>query len=128
MLWKKLVLIFILAFVANSVWEYLHAPLYIHYRGDAITSLILFRAALFDAVFTTLLGAFFLTVPYFRQRLWLSIVIGIIFAVCLEIFALNTGRWAYTDYMPIIPLLDIGITPTAQLGIISYIIFKSVIR
>ena len=44
----------------------------------------------------------------------------IIFAIVLEKWALMTGRWAYTSAMPIIPILNIGLTPAVQLGMLGY--------
>ncbi|MDP2695825.1 MAG: hypothetical protein Q8O87_01070 [bacterium] len=125
---KKSARIFLLAFVANLIWENLHSLLYAHYRDGEITQFILLRATLFDAVFITLLGLFFLGVPYLRKNLWWSIVIGLAAAMLIEIYALSTGRWAYNDLMPIIPLLGIGLTPTIQLGLLSYFSYKLVIK
>jgi predicted small integral membrane protein len=125
---KKSALIFLLAFISNLIWENLHSLLYANYRGGEITQFILLRATLFDAVFITLLGLLFLGVPYLRKNLWLSIVIGLVAAILIEIYALNTGRWAYNDLMPIIPLLDTGLTPTIQLGLLSYFSYRMVIK
>ena len=123
---KKILLIFNLAFISNIIWENLHAFLYIHYQGQNITQLILLRAALFDATFITILSLPFIFLKYFKQRLWWSLVMGIIFAIILEYFALITNRWAYNDLMPIIPIIKTGLTPTLQLGLIAYIILQTV--
>ena len=97
---KKLVVIFIIAFLLNWVWENLHSILYLHYQGEAITQLVLLRASFFDAFFITLM------------------------AVLLEQWALATNRWAYSDQMPIIPWLEVGLTPAIQLGITAYLAYK----
>ena len=121
---KKLPLIFVLAFLLNLIWENFHSYLYVHYQGGVITQLILLRATLFDATVITLLAWPFIMIDYFKKRLWWSMVIGIIFAVILERFAIFTGRWAYNDLMPIIPLVKTGLTPTLQLGLITFGIYK----
>ncbi len=123
---KKLLLIFIYAFLLNWAWENLHSFLYMQYRGHEITQWVLLRATLFDAVFITALGALFAGVIYLRNRQWLAAVFGVIAAIGIEIYALYSGRWAYNSYMPIIPLLRVGLTPTVQLGILSYAIFRMV--
>src|SRR3989344_1469932 len=92
---KKLLIIFVLVFILNFIWEHLHSALYVHYKGAEITDLILFRAAIFDA--------------------------GFIFAVGVELYALQTSRWAYNSAMPIIPLLGFGLSPAVQLGVTSFI-------
>lgn len=123
---KKIPIIFNLAFLLNLIWENLHSYLYVHYQGGTITQLVLIRAALFDAIFITLLALIFIAVDYFNRRLWWSLIIGIVFAIILERWALDTGRWAYNDLMPIIPLLKTGLTPTLQLGLLSFSIYKLV--
>ena len=116
--------VFLPGFVLNVLWEFAHAGLYAHYRGGEITNLILLRAALFDAFFITMLGVLFFFVPWFRARLWLVFVAGILFATGLEWFALSTGRWEYTTAMPIIPFLHVGLTPTIQLGVTALVSLK----
>ncbi|MCF7835921.1 MAG: hypothetical protein K9M15_02250 [Candidatus Marinimicrobia bacterium] len=121
---KKVFILFFLGFVFNFVWENAHACLYVHYQGSVITQLILLRAALFDATFITIVGFIFLKFNWLKKRAWMAIIVGIVFAVFLEIFALKTGRWEYNNFMPIIPFINIGLTPTIQLGLLSFIILK----
>lgn len=123
---KKLFLIFILALFFNAIWENLHSLLYVHYRGSEITEFILLRAALWDASVITILAVIFFKIKYLKNRQWLVIIFGIVIAVLLEVYALNTGRWAYNDFMPIIPLLNVGLTPTIQLGLLAYLSFRFV--
>jgi hypothetical protein len=124
----KIILIFLLAFFSNFIWENSHSFLYAHYQNGAISQFVLLRAALFDAVFITLLGALFLKVKYLKDRQWLVLLIGIIAAVLIEWYALAADRWAYNALMPIIPVFNTGLTPTIQLGLLSYLIFKIVIK
>lgn len=123
---KKIFYIFIFAFIFNLVWENLHAILYFLPNGESITQYMLLRSTFFDAIFITLMGGLFLKVPYFKQRLSYSLLFGVIVAIAIELYALQTGRWAYNELMPIIPLLETGLTPTIQLGFISYIVYKFV--
>lgn len=128
---KKTFYIFLLSFFLNFIWENLHSVLYTGYQGGKITELILTRASLGDAVMITVLLLPFLSSPrhslrrrrvvvWFQKRSWLIFVLGIILAILIEWYAFNTGRWAYNAYMPIIPFLDIGLTPTIQLGLLGY--------
>jgi hypothetical protein len=117
---KKYLYIFIIAFALNLFWENAHAFLYIHYKGDAITEYVLFRAALFDAVIITLCAYLFLTIFALKNKLWIMSLVLVFFAIGLELWALKTGRWAYVGSMPLIPFLGIGLTPTVQLGLIGY--------
>src|SRR3989338_8107847 len=96
---KKIVVVFVFAFLLNFIWEHLHSVFYVSYKGGEITNFILLKAALFDA----------------------TVIALIIFAILLEKWALGTGRWVYTDAMPIIPFLRVGLTPVIQLGLLGYI-------
>ncbi len=121
---KKWILVFIFAFVFNLIWEFGHSFLYLSYKGGEITEFILVRAALTDAVI--ILGIIFLLrlIPVFVRRPWLIIIIGVIISIAIEWWALGSSRWIYKDIMPIVPILNTGLTPTIQLGLLSYIIYK----
>lgn len=118
------VYIFIVSFVTNLIWENAHAPLYTHHLNEKITESTLLVASLGDAVIITLFAILFSNFSFLKERIWLIIPVGIIIAIFIELYALGVNRWAYNEYMPIIPMLDIGVTPTIQLGLLGYIIFK----
>lgn len=125
---KRLPILFFLALFLNVLWEEAHSALYISYQGGEITNLILFRAAAFDAAVITLLACpFFLweSNSYSRSRSLTSATLFtgllILFAVFLEKWALGSGRWMYTDAMPLLPFLHVGLTPAIQLGITGYL-------
>lgn len=122
----KILLVFVLAFFLNLIWEVLHSFLYSHYQGGPITRIVLIKASLFDAIFITLIYVLFLKWRYFQKRIWLALLIGFVFAIILEIYALKTGRWAYNSLMPIVPIIGTGLTPTIQLGVLAYLTFKAV--
>lgn len=121
---KRLLLIFVLAFLLNAIWEHLHAGFYQNYQGGLITETVLTRAALFDASFITLVSWGFLIFSPLQKRLWLAFIVGLVFALGLELFALKTGRWAYNSLMPIIPIMKVGLSSTLQLGLINYFLLK----
>jgi len=53
---------------------------------------------------------------------------GLLVALTLEAWALHTGRWAYTNAMPLIPLIGLGLTPTVQLALTGYLTQKFVLK
>lgn len=116
---KKYFLLFILAFALNLAWEFGHSPLYAHYRGGEITSLVLMRAALADAVMISVLV--FLAEKITKSNTFFIAIGGFILAVAIELWALKTGRWAYDTQMPIIPVFGIGLTPAIQLAATGYL-------
>ena len=127
-MYRRLTIIFVLAFALDWLWENLHAPLYLNYKGGPVTEWILTRAAFWDAVIITALAIIFLCIEYFRKNLWWALVSGIAIAAAMEKWALATERWAYGPHMPIIPVLGTGLTPTIQLGLIAFCIFYFVLR
>jgi len=51
---------------------------------------------------------------------------GLVAAIAMEIWALNTGRWVYSSLMPIIPIIKTGLSPTIQLALTGLIAYKAV--
>jgi len=121
---KKLITIFFLAFVFNVIWENLHSFLYSNYMGGKITEYILIRASLFDALLITLILLPFLFLDRLKNKSWLIIIIGIIIAIFNEWYGLDTNRWAYNSFMPIIPIIKVGLSPTLQLGTLGFLTYK----
>lgn len=121
---KKALIIFVTAFILNGIWENLHSFLYDNYMGGKITESILLRATLADAIMITVIAFPFILISSFKKYDWLIVIVGIVIAINIEWYALATGRWAYNAYMPIIPLLSVGLTPAIQLGLFGYISFK----
>lgn len=120
---KKLLVVFSLSFFLNVVWENAQSFLYVNYIGGPITELILIRAALWDAVIIALICLPFLYIHVLKGINWLIIFIGVAVATVIELYALDTGRWAYNAYMPLISIIKIGLTPALQLGVLGYISF-----
>lgn len=88
--------------------------------GGKITEFILLKASIADAVIITIMSIPFLFIPSFRGKSWLIILIGILVSVFIELYALRTGRWEYNGYMPIIPIIGVGLTPAIQIGVLGY--------
>ena len=123
---KKLTSVFILSFIFNLIWEILHSALYLNYKGLEITGFILFRAAIFDAIVILLL--IFISQKLKINKSLFIVLVSLILAIGIEVWALQTGRWTYAPLMPIIPLIKTGLTPTIQLVITGYIVNKIFFR
>ncbi len=91
-----------------------------------ITELVLARASLVDSIIITLVCLPFFYLSFLEKKSWLIVVIGVIIAIGIELYALHTGRWSYNQYMPIIPFLSVGLTPTIQLGLLGYLSYRLV--
>ncbi len=123
---KAVFLIFVFSFFLNFIWENLHSYLYANYMAGKITEFILSRASLADAVIITILALPFVFFKEMSAKSWLIIVFGIFVSIIIELYALKTGRWEYNEYMPMVPLLAVGLTPTIQLGLLGYISYRLV--
>ena len=99
-------------------------PFYEHMPFTELSSwLLCFRASLGDGLITLviwIIGYFF-----YRSRSWffplkpakvlILLVAGAAIAIAIEVYALATNRWEYSRYMPVLPLLGVGIAPFVQL-------------
>lgn len=125
-MFQKSIIIFGLAFLLNWFWEIAHSVLYANNQGGAITSFILFRAALVDAVIILIL---ILIAEIFKLNKTLFIIGGgLLVAIVIEIWAMHTHRWTYNALMPIIPIIKTGLTPTIQLAVTGLIAFKLAVK
>lgn len=123
----------IFGFLLNFVWEIWQLPLFqsmnelTHFQ----VTLHCTRAALGDVVI--LLVAFWVIALTAKSRNWIThpktiqvagfIAVGVIITVIVETIAIDVlNRWQYTIAMPILPLLNIGITPILQWLVIPPII------
>ena len=118
-MFKKLFSVFLIAFALNLIWEFAHSVFYESYRGGEVTNFILVRAAVWDGVF---IAALVFSAMMFKANRTVFIVAGgLLLSGAIELWAQNTGRWVYAAAMPIIPVLNIGLTPAIQLALTGYI-------
>ncbi len=120
--------IFFLSFILNFIWENLHSYLYTGYMGGKITEIILLKASLVDALIITAISLPFIYFSLLKNKSWLIIFIGIVISILIELYALHTGRWSYNQYMPLIPLLSVGLTPTIQLGFLGFLSYGLTVK
>lgn len=136
---KKIIFIFGIGFILNLFWEFSHSLLYALDLSVTGHLLCCLRAAFGDAVYITLLYLIFLKLfkidlvnkIHLKQLLFWVVIIGFIVAYLIELHALSTGRWSYNDFMPLVPLFKVGLTPFIQLSItsvLSYAIVKRILK
>lgn len=58
-----------------------------------------------------------------RRRVWTPMIalagLGTALAVAIELHALGTGRWSYSELMPLVPLIGAGALPVVQLALVT---------
>ena len=129
---KFIFIVIILAFLLNFAWEVIQGPLYEGYVYDIQHIAFCALASVADTIMVLLLYLV-CALTYNKNPFWLKelaiprilivILVGGIGAVLTEMKHLNEGNWAYAESMPIIPIVDVGLSPVLQfmlLPILTY--------
>ena len=132
---ERLLLIFAVAVLANYPWELAQSPLYAGLGNLRAVLWHCFRAALGDGVLMLLIFA--AGALAFRQGDWfvrprargylVMLAAGLAIGIGVEWAGVHVAeRWAYTARMPIIPGVDIGVVPIAQMLVLPPLVFRIV--
>ncbi len=124
-------LIIAFSFLLNFAWEMLQMPLYEGMKLNMQTAMFCGVASVADALMVLLLYSAFAVVykdPFWVQhftpsRILLLVMVGATGAILAEMLHLSTGTWKYSQCMPIIPVMNVGVSPILQfiiLPILSY--------
>jgi hypothetical protein len=128
---RLILYIIIIGFLLNLIWENAQAPLYEGYESFWQHFMICFWASLVDvAVILLIYGLFaiwykdFFWITYMNWKIGtLLITAGGIIAVGFEYWAFESGTWAYTENMPIVPVLMTGLSPLLQMMLLPLLTF-----
>lgn len=131
-LFKRYILtVFLFAFLFNTAWEILQIPLYkeVVYSLNHILFCVL--ASVADAIMVLLFYFGFSLI--YKNPLWIRkinptkilflIIAGGIGAVLAERRHLSIGTWSYAASMPIIPVVNVGLSPILQFMILPLFIY-----
>ncbi len=112
------------SFLLNFTWEVLQTPFF-HDIGDKINTIVWYRfhCTLGDVMIS--LGSFWLVALISKTRTWflnptkarllLFVAFGVSYTIFSEIKNVSLNRlWAYSDIMPVIPYIDVGVIPIIQ--------------
>lgn len=125
---KFLSVLAVAAFGLNMLWEL--AQVFAFSSLDDAAGFEIFIlvtiASVADAFIT--LAAFLIVALIRRKSGWqesaktsdflIFAVVGAVSAILIETVAISRGVWTYGDYMPIVPLLEIGLLPFLQLTVL----------
>ncbi len=121
-----LIVLSLISFPLHWVWEWVQCkPFFVHGLSPPTPTAML-RATLGDVLLTLLAygavsvvhGASWPLRPW-SPGVWLILLgMALVMSIGFEIYALNTGRWAYTDAAPRLPGTPISALPVAQLLIL----------
>ena len=121
----------VLSFLLNFAWELFQVPLYIPSFFSLEHIAFCALASLADVIMVLLLyfgfALIFKNLLWIQHLNWKRIVIVILTggagAVLAEIRHLSFGTWAYADSMPIIPAINVGISPVLQFMVLPLLIY-----
>jgi hypothetical protein len=129
---RYIFIVIIVSFLLNVAWKLIQMPLYKNatYNFDHIAFCVL--ASIADVLMVLLMYfmfAFILKNLFWIQHLkiyqiLLIILTGGVGAVLSEIRHLSLGSWVYNFSMPIIPILNVGISPVLQFMLLPLFIYK----
>lgn len=133
---KKYLYLSLTAFIMNFIWEMVQMPFFRDMSfADPDDWLLCFLAALSDGIIVV--AIFFIGRLFFKSFHWADhlnlpktiylLAIGFLIAVYFEVKALHIGEWSYSELMPIIPFLDIGLLPTVQMMLLPMLSYKLVL-
>jgi hypothetical protein len=121
------------SFLLNFAWEMFQMPLYENMKFNIQTSVLCGLASVADTLMVLLLYSAFAV--FYKDSFWvwhftplrilLLAVIGATGAILGEIIHLSIGSWKYSQRMPIIPLVNVGISPVLQFMILPVCIYYS---
>lgn len=124
-----LLVLLVIAFMQNFLWEALHA-VFLYANHDFAASkyvIMLLYVSAVDAVM--ILFLYFLNAIFFKELFWIRklnskkiyaySLLGLIIATIIELRAFSLNRWEYTSLMP--TLFGLGISPIVQLSVTGVI-------
>lgn len=116
----------------NLLWEIIQLPFYTiwHTSSKQDVAFAVLHCTAGDgiiAITTLVLGIAVFGAPDWpkKQNLFVNcfvVITGLVYTIYSEQTNLAKGAWAYSDLMPIIPLLDVGLAPVLQWILIPSVI------
>lgn len=127
---------FLVGVAFNFVWEVAQSPLFGPMGGWLLGSWRCFVASLGDGVIVMAIAVagwvLFRRVDWFVRPGFTGYAfmgaLGAAAAVAIEFGARASGRWSYTDQMPLIPIVQVGLVPVLQMLALPPLVFAAVAR
>lgn len=128
---QRLVALFVAAVPLNYLWEIAQSSLYLPASRLQDMWWHCFKASLGDGLLVAMIYgtcAILFREPDWYVRIRVShcstmLATGLVVGVLVEWAALRTHRWTYAATMPLVPGLQIGLVPVAQMMVLPLVVF-----
>lgn len=131
---KEIVLpLYLYSFIIQFIWEMVQMPFFADMSlSNPYNWLQCAKASLGDAHITAFIwiagAAAFRDILWFKRFKFLRIlfiaILGAGITLFLELHALGTGRWSYSQLMPVFPVLKVGVVPVVQMILLPIVVFR----
>nr|WKN38583.1 hypothetical protein K4G66_07695 [Tunicatimonas sp. TK19036] len=119
------------AFLLNFLWEVGQGPWYEDFRYDWKHISFCALASVADMLMVFILlfgfGLIYQSVFWIRHlttsRIVTLVLVGCIGAVLSEMWHTARGDWAYAESMPMLPWVNVGLSPVLQFALLPFITF-----
>ncbi len=111
--------------VANLAWEFAHMPLYTLWQTGTVHEIVFAALHCTGGDLLIALSAIMLALFLVGDPTWpatrrcyvmlLTVIFGLAYTLFSEWFNIEVREtWAYSDLMPVIPIIDAGLSPVLQ--------------
>jgi hypothetical protein len=121
-----------ISFILHFTWEFLQCNIYYQMASMTYLSPLMWSAIMGDVVMTVILYLLlslvnksinWIRAKYDYKDMLISILYGLFLSFYFEVSALYTGRWEYSENMPLFLNTNIGLLPVLQLLILFPVTF-----
>ncbi len=124
-------IVILLSFLLNFAWELAQLPLYKDSSYDIQHIAFCALASIADALMLLLLYLGFALLnknPIWVQNIgfwqvFILMIIGAIGAIIGEMAHTSKGNWAYAESMPMLPIINVGLSPVLQFFLLPALIY-----
>ncbi len=117
--WRNLFWLILLSSVFHLTWELAQSPLYTCSVDMEACFWLCLRATFGDVGIMLVLY----TIHQKVHSISKMALIGAALAMVIEKISIEMERWAYFDTMPLIPGIEVGLTPVLQMALIPPLVF-----
>ncbi len=128
---KFTLVVIVIGLLLNFAWEMLQMPLFENMQQDLQTVIFCALASVADVIMLLLL--YYSLALVYKDPLWIKqltaqrviilILVGGVGAILAEMRHLSAGTWAYSESMPLVPIVNAGLSPVLQFMLLPVLVY-----